>query len=174
MATSEANMQDELDAMNKMVQLLEPLDVAARARVLAWVIGVLDVQVAPSSTALALVDKGTFKTSVDGPPIFATFAELFHAAEPRLEKEKALLAAYWIQKSSGVDQFASQQVNTELKHIGYGVTNITDALSQLISDRPSLAIQLTKSGQSQQARKTYKITDAGYRYVHAMLNQKKD
>ena len=100
---------------------------------------------------------------------FGTFAELFHAADPKMEKEKALVAAYWIQKSSGVDQFASQQVNTELKHIGYGVTNITDALGQLISDRPSLVIQLSKSGQSQQSRKTYKVTDAGYRYVQTML-----
>ena len=121
-------MQDELEAMNKIVRLLEPLDVAARARVLAWVVGVLDVQVSLRSTALALPDQGALKTSADGHLTFATFAELFHAAEPRMEKEKALLAAYWIQKSSGVDQFASQQVNTELKHIGYGVTNITDAL----------------------------------------------
>jgi hypothetical protein len=31
--------------MNRIVRLLEPLDVAARANVLAWVMGVLDVQV---------------------------------------------------------------------------------------------------------------------------------
>jgi DNA-binding PadR family transcriptional regulator len=56
-----------------------------------------------------------------------------------------------------------------LKHIGYGVVNITDALNQLISDRPSFVIQLTKSGSSKQARKTYKITDAGMRRVSEML-----
>jgi len=101
---------------------------------------------------------------------FATFAELFHAARPQSEREKALVAAYWIQRSGGVEQFAAQQLNTELKHIGYGVTNITDALNQLIGDRPSLVIQLMKGGSTKQARKTYKMTDAGTRRVNEMLS----
>ena len=48
-------MQDELEVMNKIAQLLEPLDMAARARVLAWVAGALNVQAPPSSNALALM-----------------------------------------------------------------------------------------------------------------------
>ena len=163
-------MQDELEAMSQLARLLEPLEAAARARVLAWAIGAFSVE----GVAVAARHSGNRvsgeKLGRAENSVFATFAELFHAAAPRSEKEKALVAAYWLQQSSGVDQFASQQLNTELKHIGYGVVNITDALNQLINDRPSFIIQLTKSGSSKQARKTYKITDAGLRRVAEMLN----
>jgi hypothetical protein len=161
-------MRDELKIMNEVVRLLEPLDAAARTRAIAWVIGALDIKALapPTESAKAERTNAQTKTNTD----FPTFAELFHAAGPKSEREKALVAGYWIQQSSGVSQFSSQQINNELKHIGYRVSNITDALSQLIGDKPSLAIQLAKSGQSKQARKTYKITDAGLRYVSAMLN----
>lgn len=161
-------MQDELNAMAKIAALLEPLDEAARSRVLGWVSSALNVG---KSSQLSVSAPGADSVS-EAPTRYSTFAELFHAAGPDSEKEKALVAAYWIQQSSGVDQFASQQINTELKHIGYGVTNITDALSQLMSDRPNLVIQLTKSGSTKQARKTYKITDAGQRRVAEMLSAK--
>jgi hypothetical protein len=160
-------MRDELKIMNEMVRLLDPLDATARARAVAWVIDALGIKAPmPRADAESPPRAGTTKPAPD----FPTFAELFHAAGPTSEREKALVAGYWIQQLTGASQFSSQQINNELKHIGYRVSNITDALSQLIGDKPSLAIQLTKSGQSKQARKTYKITDAGLRYVFAMLN----
>lgn len=162
-------MQNELDAMAKIAALLEPLEPAARSRVLGWVVAALNVGDVPKARSSPSANQ---ERADDSDQRFATFAELFHAAGPNSEKEKALVAAYWIQHSSGVDQFASQQVNSELKHIGYGVTNITDALSQLMSDKPNLVIQLTKSGSTKQARKTYKITDAGLRRVAEMLSAK--
>jgi DNA-binding PadR family transcriptional regulator len=162
-------MQKELEIMSQVASLLEPLDAAARARVLGWAISALDVQgMAKTGGGLAGGRSGQFVSS-DAQGAFSTFAELFHAAGPTSEKEKALVAAYWVQQSSGAGSFAAQQLNTELKHIGYGVANITDALNQLISDRPNFVIQLAKSGISKQARKTYKITDAGLRRVSEML-----
>jgi len=160
-------MQDELDAMRRVAALLEPLDAAARSRVLAWIVSALDIRLVEIGKARP---SKTASTEESLESVFSTFAEFFHATRPKTEREKALVAAYWIQKSTGIDQFVSQQVNTELKNIGYRVSNITDALTQLIADRPSLAIQLTKSGQSRQARKTYKVTDAGVRYLRAMLD----
>jgi hypothetical protein len=163
-------MQKELEIMSRIAELLEPLDALARSRVLGWAIGAFDVQGLERMKAGSASGRpGGQNVSLSGEATFSTFAELFHAASPRSEKEKALVAAYWLQQSSGVDQFASQQLNTELKHIGYGVVNITDALNQLIGDRPSFVIQLTKSGSSKQARKTYKITDAGLRRVSEMV-----
>lgn len=161
-------MQIELEAMSKIAALLEPLDEAARSRVLGWAAAAFNVSGLSRPAALLPPQHPHNMQSQR----YATFAELFHAARPEAEKEKALVAAYWIQQSSGVDQFASQQINSELKHIGYGVTNITDALTQLISEKPNLVIQLTKSGSTKQARKTYKITDAGLRRVAEMLSAK--
>ncbi|MEQ8269135.1 MAG: hypothetical protein RH982_18245 [Parvibaculum sp.] len=159
----------ELEAMEKIAELLEPLDASARNRVLSWVISSLEIR--PSADEKSWQgsppeDDGNTSGASNG---FKTFAELFHAANPNSEREKALVAAYWVQKSGGTDRFMAQQLNIELKHIGYGVSNITDALYQLISERPNLVIQLAKSGHSKQARKTYKITDAGLRRVAEML-----
>jgi hypothetical protein len=164
----------ELEAMAKLAEVLEPLSPEARARVVTWVTEALDIAVPRSIKAPDGTNVGAGAGIASAPPSvdssFKAFAELFHAADPRGEKEKALLAGYWIQRSTGVDQFNAQQINAELKHIGYGVANITDALSQLIVERPNLVIQLAKSGSSRQARKTYKVTDAGNRRVHEMLN----
>lgn len=163
-------MQEELEAMNKIAKLLEPLDAAARARVLGWVINALDVPASARTGGVFTVSRNTGAAPSGLGFGFSTFAELFHAAGPKAEKEKALVAAYWIQRTSGVEQFASQQVNTELKHIGYGIGNITDALSQLIEERPSAVIQLKKEGSSKQARKVYKVTDAGIRRVSELVS----
>jgi hypothetical protein len=163
-------MQKELDIMSQIAKLLEQLDAPARSRVIGWTISALDVQVPRPTSSGMVTDKGGLSAVADEEASHQSFAELFHAAGPRSEKEKALVAAYWVQRTSGADRFASQQLNTELKHIGYGVANITDALNQLINDRPNFVIQLTKSGSSKQARKTYKITDAGLRRVLEMLS----
>ncbi len=159
----------ELDAMKQISDLLEPLEPEARARVMAWVSGSLSIGRVQASSPPSLM---TATEALNAN--FGSFAELFHAADPKSEKERALIAAYWIQQSEGADQFASQQLNTELKNIGYRVGNITDALSQLIDERPNLVIQVAKSGSTKQARKTYKITDAGFRRVSEMLNKPGD
>ena len=154
----------ELDAMKQISDLLEPLAPEARARVLAWVTSSLSIGHVPSTKSIA------HPMSAGQTSNFGSFADLFHAADPKTEKERALVAAYWIQQFTNADHFASQQVNTELKNIGYRVGNITDALSQLIDERPNLVIQVAKSGSTKQARKTYKITDAGFRRITEMLN----
>jgi hypothetical protein len=155
----------ELDAMKQIAGLLEPLSAEARSRVVSWIVDSLEIGRAPK-TELRL---GNPKPGVSTDFQFGSFAELFHAADPKTEKEKALIAAFWVQRSRGADQFGSQELNTELKNIGYRIGNITDALSQLIAERPNLVIQVAKSGSTKQARKTYKITDAGFRHVSEML-----
>jgi len=60
-------------------------------------------------------------------------------------------------------------VSTELKNLGHGVANITRAFNDLKARRPALAIQVQKSGRAKQARKKYKITEAGLTKVRKML-----
>jgi hypothetical protein len=161
-------MRTELQAMEVIAATLEPLEPEARARIIKWVIQAMAISGSdPSDSAMTkfqAVDASASEKKL------STFAECFHAAAPNSEKDKALVAAYWTHMSSGASQFGSQQLNTELKHIGYGVANITDALNQLIVEKPNLVIQISKSGSSQQARKTYKITDAGIRRVKEMID----
>ena len=95
---------------------------------------------------------------------------MFDAAQPQTGAQKALVAGYWLQACEGAGSFDSQRANTELKPLGHGVANITAALDTLKTQSPALALQLKKSGTSQQARKTYKITVAGETAVKAMIN----
>jgi predicted transcriptional regulator len=167
-------MRSELQVMELVAAAVGELEPTAQTRVIRWVVDALGIPgFEGGAKATAAKPSGE---EVNSTSDVSSFAEFFHLASPKIDKEKALVAAYWVQKNSGSQSFGSQQLNTELKQTGYGVSNITDALNQIINEKPSCIIQLTKSGSSQQARKTYKITDAGIRRVREMieLNSMKD
>lgn len=159
---------DELDAMKKIADALEPLDDAARARALHWALSRFR-----GTQSLATIEPPTarpIELTTDSATAgeYSSFAELFDAASPTTEKDKALIAAYWIQICEGVPAFPSQTLNALLKDLGHGVGNITEALTALKSERPALVLQLKKGGTSRQARKTYKLTFEGAKRVTAM------
>jgi Tfp pilus assembly protein PilX len=96
-------------------------------------------------------------------------AALYTAAAPRTEPERALVVGYWFQVHQGMKDFDSQRVNAELKNMGHGVGNITEAFSRLIGRKPQYVIQTRKSGTARQARKLYRVTNEGIKRVKAML-----
>ena len=102
---------------------------------------------------------------------YGAFVDLFDAATPKTDPERALIGAYWFQVVGGASDFQSQQVNEALKDVGHGVGNITDALSKLQRRKPALVRQVAKSGRTRQARKRYKITSAGIGAVHGMTRR---
>jgi len=102
---------------------------------------------------------------------FSSLAELFDAAQPQTNGEKALVAGYWIQIVQGAEELTAHAIHSELKNLGHAVSNITLALDQLKKRKPALVHQIRKSGKAQQARKTYKITKEGVKAVEAMLRR---
>jgi hypothetical protein len=100
---------------------------------------------------------------------FEDFAELFHAAGPRQAPEKALVGGYWLMTGDGKGEFTGMELNTNLKNLGHGLSNVTDALTSLINRKPSFVLQTAKSGKSRQARKKYKLTRAGLDEVRRMI-----
>ena len=155
---------DELEAMKKVSDALEDLDEGARVRVLSWAVSKYSVVVAANAVGKAPPHSADESQHGD-------FADLFHAALPQSHAERALVAAFWIAQESG-EPFQSQSLNALLKDLGYQVANITDALSQNMRERPALVVQTKKSGSTRQARKTYKITDAGMRRVKSMMQER--
>jgi hypothetical protein len=97
-------------------------------------------------------------------------SELYSQAAPETEQERALVVAYWVQEVQGKGEFDSQTVNSQLKNLGHGVSNITRALDDLKKQKPQLVIQIEKSGRTKQARKRYKVTVAGKAEVKKMLS----
>ena len=88
---------------------------------------------------------------------------------PRPSLNRALVTAYWFQCREGQEDIDAQKINSELKHLGYGVVNITRAFNTLKDQKPSLVMQTRKAGTTKQARKKYKVTAEGKKSVERML-----
>jgi len=162
------DLDPEISAMTGVASALTPLDEDARGRVLRWAAERFEVTLGQTRTAAAEEDEES-PTPVVASSEYASFAELFENAVMRTTTDKALVAAYWFQVMQGSSGFQSQQLNTELKNLGHGLSNVTDSLGSAERAKPALVMQVNKSGKSKQARKTYKLTLAGINYVKALI-----
>ncbi len=168
----------EIDAMSSVATALADLEDEARHRVLRWAADRYGVVMSSSTRrADSSVSGGgeleasdiTEEEIAEEAPAYQHFAELFAAASPKTNEDKALVAAYWVQVHEGQDSWASRRLNSELKNLGHSIANITDALTSNMRKKPQRVIQLKKSGNSKQATKTYKVTHEGLVYVQGML-----
>lgn len=162
----DTNDIDEVDAMKQVGIALKGLDPEAIRRVLNWANDRFG-QRAAKPALLREVAEAQAEQREGGLP--AELADAYAAAHPETEAERALVVACWIQHVRGDSDFDAQSVNKELKHLGDGVGNITQAFTQLIEQKPQLVIQTRKKGTSRQARKLFKVTAAGLRTVRELI-----
>lgn len=164
----------EIEAMSAIAGALSDLDGAAQARVLRWAAERYDVALKTRTPP----GRGATDSDPDEPseeeisaeaPTFEHFAELFNAARPKTNEDKALVAGYWFQVLKGQPSFKATDLQNELKNLGHAIPNITDALTSNIRKKPARVLQLAKAGSAKQARKTYKLTHEGLVYVQGML-----
>lgn len=168
----------EIQAMQTVAEAVSDLDDEARGRVLRWAAERFSVVVtgAPMSGRTP-GPSGMAGNVANGPssngevPQFSDIAELYAAAAPESEVDKALVAGYWFQFNQGQPDFGSQEVNSALKNLGHPIKNITSAFDSLKGRKPAPVMQVKKSGTSRQARKTYKLTVAGKSAVEMMIGQ---
>lgn len=182
------SFKQTLDAAASVATALDPLDASARQRVLEFVTGHFGLSLgAKGTTQRNHVDRNAGsaggaervqgrgngdETPRDegGPAQYELVAELFDAARPTGDKDRALVVAYWLQVCQGADHFFAQEVNTQLKHMGHAVGNITRAFESLKGEKPAPVIQLQKTGKAQQARKKFKVTAEGQKRVEQMIS----
>jgi hypothetical protein len=155
---------------------LEPLNPDARDRVFKYIASLLSIEVegAPGRSQEAEREEAAVaaaEEAAEEAPDFETFADLEAAARPGTNAEKALVAAYWLQKCQGQGTFNSYAVQKVLDDVGARIANITNAIDDLKGQKPQLVLQLKKSGRSKQARKTYKVTAPGFARVLEMINR---
>ncbi len=161
--------EDEIKAMGAVSAAVGELESEGRARVLLWAVSHYGVAVGQKMTKPLGAPASGKATAEQGSSDYGAFADLFNAANPKTEKDKAIVAAYWAQICQNAGSFQSQSLNDGLKDLGHGIGNITEALNQLKNDHPALLLQLKKSGSSRQARKTYKLTQEGIKRVESMV-----
>jgi hypothetical protein len=166
-----SNPMAELKAMKGVADALANLDKDGVSRVLQWAAGSFGASVTLAGAKSARM-KGEGDDGMAGAQEFDSLADLHAAAQPNTDADRALVAGYWFQFKEGQEEFAAQTLNTALKNLGHGVSNITKALDALKAQSPALVIQLRKSGSSQQARKKYKLTAAGKKAVELLIGQR--
>jgi hypothetical protein len=167
----------EFSAIHTVFKALEPLDDDARGRVINYIVARLEINAALSrpgheaEAPMGETEEAALKHEQGAAPKYGSFAELYDAAQPKTNSDKALVAGYWLQVCQGGESFDGFSANKELKNLGQGLVNITNSIESLKSQKPALALQLKKAGTSQQARKTYKLTVAGIKAVEVMIRQ---
>jgi hypothetical protein len=171
--TSSGDDDAEFSAMKTVYETLKALDAPGQGRVLEYVVGRLGIdwpgRKLPSRKHKT--DTPEDEAGDDAPASkFDSFAELHAAFDPSTDSERALVAGYWLQVCQQAPSFDAQSANSELKNLGHPLSNVTVALTTLIKLKPSQVLQLKKSGNTRQARKTYKLTTAGIAVIEAKVN----
>ena len=167
----------EFEAIQVVHGALEPLNSEAKTRVLTYVANLLGIDARvmasrPASTTSEADDEGPNRNA--GQPkeqtrTFGSFAELYAAAEPKTNGEKALVAGYWLQVCKGEESFTGASVNKELNNLGHKLANVTDSIDSAKNRKPMLMLQTRKSGSSRQARKLYQVSQAGVNRIEEMI-----
>lgn len=153
---------------------LDPLEPDATKRVLTWAADRFAVDLSPADSDSAPTDDGNQggEDQQPDPQQFDDFADLYYKADPSTHQERVLVGGYWFQVVQGANELTSRAINKELKNVGWKVPNITRAFRRLEQRKdPSLAMQVRKTGSSQQARKIYRLTKPGVQYVEQMLGK---
>ena len=161
------DMDPEIQAMNKILEALSNLDEIARERVLRWAAD----RYAVSSGTPTGIERAEDQNNEIGSTEFGYFSELFDAADPSTEWEKVLVASYWFQEIEGYSEVEAFTVNKALKQLGHGIGNVTREFARAQAEKPSFIFQVKKKGSTKQARKKYKVTDAGIRKVKNMISR---
>jgi len=166
--------KDEVKATKAVLDALAELPREMARRVIASVSTLLGMQPA-HAPRVPSTNPGASGQPRRDPPVgvkadeFEDLASLSASARPTDGPEKALVVAYWKQIREQLPEWTAQAVNTELKHMGEQLPNITGTLNLLKDRKPALVVQLKKSGNTRQARKQYKLTSAGIKEVETML-----
>jgi hypothetical protein len=160
---------NEIEAMRQIQDALDGLEPDEVERVVVWTADYAAKKLGASVRSPAVGRGGGSRDHGEPSREFERIGDLMDAAEPGSGSDHALVATYWFQQLQGNENVTGQQVNDELKDLGHGIANITDAFDTLQGRRPALARQVEKSGTARQARKRYRLTQAGIRRVEQML-----
>src|SRR5438105_970941 len=114
----------ELAAMGAIAKALDNLDEPARFRVLTWATAKFG---SPSGQPVNRSESAevTAEKAVKSVQDFGDLAEFYHACSPASDAEKALVVSAWFQSAEGKEGIDTFRVNSALKHLGYGIGNVT-------------------------------------------------
>jgi hypothetical protein len=168
----------DLKALQTILQALEPLPEDERARVLRWAGERLGIQQVLPGRAGGAVKAAAIDAAFEKHPGgFHSVGEFLAAASPETDVDRVLCVAVYLQdfsESPDTTTLSGKQINDQLKDLGHGVKNITDAINTLKERKPQHMIQTKKAGKAQQAWKEYRVTRAGVDYAYKLISEGKN
>lgn len=123
------------------------------------------------SGARAVGDRPAESTRAVGPDSSKGSVDLSQLVElwrPGTRPEWALLSAYSLTGDSTTTTVTGFQVNKELRNQGI-IIDISKEIQKNVDAQPALMLQVKKHGNTAQAKKEYRLTREGIRYLSAKL-----
>lgn len=183
----------ELSVMNEVAKLMKPLSKNEARRVIAWlaeyfdpaeadvVMGDADYEGAPLTITIAEAapaqqddidgdfaqDDAPADGFEDAPEVEEpdTFETFYANIAPKTVIQKALTAAYWLETEDEMYSWRSHDITKILGSIGVKVNALSAALAIAEKKEEPLVELMSKSGDSMQARKTFRLAEAGRAWV---------
>lgn len=112
------------------------------------------------------------KTKRSGRKIFSEFEsieDLFLRVNAKKVSHRILLVAAYLQEKGNLDEVSSLDINSQLKKLGYGISNITTLINGLLKKVPPQIIVTKKEGDTKQSRRKFKVTEKGFKDAQGFI-----
>ncbi len=180
-------LDPEIGAMNEVLEAFKYLRDGERRRVVDWInarfkldepfvpgqILVETLERPPKPTRLKPGPKK--KTETDGKPKekdvtdYDTVMDLFAEATAKKVSSKILLMAAYLQEKLNIKEISSFDINSRLKRIHHGVTNISSSINGLLNRDPKLMDVIDTPGSGKGSRRKFKVTEEGLKTANGFL-----
>ena len=169
-----AEMLNELKVLNEVADILRGLNKGEQRRTLEWLLDYFDVyDEALLEDAYIMTDDDdvvefggeVLEPESEEAPVDSDFETLYAKVAPKTAIQKIVTAAWWIETKDGKDSWKSFEVNKLLKSIGIKVSSVSGTLAIEGKKEDPKIVVLDKSGDSMQARKTFRLSDTGFKFV---------
>lgn len=189
-------LDPEISAMNEALDALKNLDNGQRKRVVDWItaryrLNELSKFQAPMEEKMsdaveiiqpvevpAITKKGRKPrakkagSTPDEKDItnYETVLDLFSESNVKKVSQKILLMSAYLQEKLKFEEISSFDINSRLKRIKHGVTNISSAINGLVKKKPQLLAVVEKPGEEDSpSRRKFKVTEEGLKMVKTFL-----
>lgn len=183
MAKSDVDAVKEAKAIETCGKSLTPLSKGGRKRVLDWLLDSFGSDVVRGAASGSPASRSTGKVSVSQPSIrpaadpgdeHSSFEELFDAAKPKTDVQRALVAAYWLQYRTEAGDvsttgFGPAEANELLHSIGHRITTISMAFVNLRKKKQGQAAPIVQFVIKGSKKTSLRVTPAGKKRVETML-----
>ncbi|MCX6583616.1 MAG: hypothetical protein NT166_25865 [Candidatus Aminicenantes bacterium] len=101
---------------------------------------------------------------------YETVLDLFSESSVKKVGPKILLMSAYLQEKLKFEEISSFDINSRLKRIKHGVTNISSAINGLMKKKPQLLTEIEKPGEDgNSSRRKFRVTEEGLKLAKTFL-----